>query len=76
MVEGVSLGIRESTLVSVQQSCDVTVCDADVVYKNTERHVSVYLCNHGSLNRERDTASPRGHYGERLQRDSCLKHTI
>ncbi len=38
VVEGVSLGIRESTLVSVQQSCDVTVCDADVVYINIERH--------------------------------------
>ncbi len=42
MVEGVSLDssefIRESTLVSVQQSCDVTVCDADVVYKKTEIH--------------------------------------
>ncbi len=36
VVEGVSLGIRELSLVSVQQSCDVTVCDADVVYKNTE----------------------------------------
>ncbi len=36
--EGVSLGISESTLVSVQQSCDVTVCDADVVYINIERH--------------------------------------
>ncbi len=23
-----------------------------------------------------ETASPRGRYGERLQRDSCLKHTI
>ncbi len=39
-------------------------------------NVSGYICNHGSLNRERDTASPRGRYGERLQRDSCLKHTI
>ncbi len=36
-------------------------------------NVSGYVCNHGSPSGERDTASPRGHYGERLQRDSCLK---
>ncbi len=42
----------------------------------TKWNVSGYLCNHGSLNRERDAASPRGRYGERLQRDSCLKHKI
>ncbi len=35
--------------------------------------VSGYVCNHGSLSGERDTVSPRGRYGERLQRDSCLK---
>ncbi len=35
--------------------------------------VSGYVCNHGSPSGERDTASPRGHYGERLQHDSCLK---
>ncbi len=38
-----------------------------------QRIVSGYVCNHGSPSGERDTASPRGHYGERLQRDSCLK---
>ncbi len=37
------------------------------------KNVSGYVCNHGSPSGERDTASPRGHYGERLQRDSCLK---
>ncbi len=31
--------------------------------------------NHGSQSGERDTASPRGRYGERRQRDPCLKHT-
>ncbi len=31
------------------------------------------VCNHGSPNGARDTASPRGRYGERPQRDSCLK---
>ncbi len=36
-------------------------------------NVSGYVCNHGSPNGERDTASPRGRYGERPQRDSCLK---
>ncbi len=46
--------------------------------KNTDIHsvtknVSGYVCNHGSPSGERDTASPRGRYGERLQRDSCLK---
>ncbi len=29
-------------------------------------NVSGYVCNHGSPNGERDTASPRGRYGERL----------
>uniref|UniRef100_A0A671MZN1 Ig-like domain-containing protein n=1 Tax=Sinocyclocheilus anshuiensis TaxID=1608454 RepID=A0A671MZN1_9TELE len=28
------------------------------------KNVSGYLCNHGSLSRERDTASSRGRYGE------------
>ncbi len=32
--------------------------------------VSGYVCNHGSPSGERDTASPRGRYGERPQRDS------
>ncbi len=36
-------------------------------------NVSGYVCNHGSPSGERDTASPRGRYGERHQRDSCLK---
>ncbi len=31
-----------------------------------EGNVSGYVCNHGSPNGERDTASPRGRYGERL----------
>ncbi len=38
-------------------------------------NVSGYVCNHGSPSEERDTASPRGRYGERRQRESCLKHT-
>ncbi len=38
-----------------------------------KKNVSGYVCNHGSPNGERDTASPRGRYGERPQRDSCLK---
>ncbi len=38
-----------------------------------KQNVSGYVCNHGSPNGERDTASPRGRYGERPQRDSCLK---
>ncbi len=29
-------------------------------------NVSGYVCNHGSPSGERDTASPRGRYGERL----------
>ncbi len=47
--------------------------------KKTERNIDIlknvsgYVCNHGSPSGERDTASPRGRYGERLQRDSCLK---
>ncbi len=39
------------------------------------KNVSGYVCNHGSPSGERDTASSRGRYGERRQRDSCLKHT-
>ncbi len=38
-----------------------------------ELNVSGYVCNRGSPSGERDTASPRGRYGERPQRDSCLK---
>ncbi len=34
--------------------------------KILEENVSGYVCNHGSPNGERDTASPRGRYGERL----------
>ncbi len=45
----------------------------DIVCRGEWETVSGYVCNHGSPSGERDTASPRGHYGERLQRDSCLK---
>ncbi len=45
-------------------SPDINKCD---------RNVSGYVCNRGSPSGERDTASPRGRYGERPQRDSCLK---
>ncbi len=38
-------------------------------------NVSGYVCNHGSPSGVRDTASPRGRYGERRQRDPCLKYT-
>ncbi len=34
--------------------------------KKITKIVSGYVCNHGSPNGERDTASPRGRYGERL----------
>ncbi len=37
---------------------------------NNKQNVSGYVCNHGSPSGERDTASPRGRYGERPQRDS------
>ncbi len=43
------------------------------LFPEAKPNVSGYVCNHGSPSGERDTASPRGHYGERLQRDSCLK---
>ncbi len=39
------------------------------------KNVSGYLCNHGSQSGVLDTASSRGRYGERRQRDLCLKHT-
>ncbi len=35
-------------------------------YCRVIKNVSGYVCNHGSPNGERDTASPRGRYGERL----------
>ncbi len=35
-----------------------------IIYK--AENVSGYVCNHGSPSGERDTASPRGRYGERL----------
>ncbi len=38
------------------------------------RNVSGYVCNHGSPSGERDTASPRGCYGERPQRDSVWRY--
>ncbi len=40
----------------------------------TQRNVSGYVCNHGSPSGERDTASPRGRYGERPQRDSVWRY--
>ncbi len=47
--------------------------NADELKATVKETVSGYVCNHGSPSGERDTASPRGRYGERLQRDSCLK---
>ncbi len=39
-----------------------------------QTNVSGYVCNHGSPSGERDTASPRGRYGERPQRDSVWRY--
>ncbi len=39
-------------------------CSQSAVSKHV--NVSGYVCNHGSPSGERDTASPRGRYGERL----------
>ncbi len=56
---------------------DLKMCmTASVIFHSEiliKMNVSGYVCNHGSPSGERDTASPRGRYGERLQRDSCLK---
>ncbi len=41
---------------------------------SNEVNVSGYVCNHGSPSGERDTASPRGRYGERPQRDSVWRY--
>ncbi len=41
---------------------------------HSSRIVSGYVCNHGSPSGERDTASPRGRYGERPQRDSVWRY--
>ncbi len=43
------------------------------IFSKCIENVSGYVCNHGSPSGERDNASPRGRYGERPQRDSCLK---
>ncbi len=40
----------------------------------SNENVSGYLCNNGSQSGERDTASSRGRFEERRQRDPCLKH--
>ncbi len=46
-----------------------------LINKTTTRmNVSGYVCNHGSPSGERDTASPRGRYGERPQRDSVWRY--
>ncbi len=43
-------------------------------YDEAERSVRLEDCGiRSSPSWELRTASPRGHYGERLQRDSCLK---
>ncbi len=42
--------------------------------ESREENVSGYVCNHGSPSGERDTASPRGRYGERPQRDSVWRY--
>ncbi len=43
---------------------------AHSAHEELMQNVSGYVCNHGSPSGERDTASPRGRYGERPQRDS------
>ncbi len=40
--------------------------------KEANIYIYIYIC---SPSWELRTASPRGRYGERHQRDSCLKHT-
>ncbi len=37
-----------------------------LTWAKEKKNVSGYVCNHGSPSGERDTASPRGRYGERL----------
>ncbi len=44
--------------------------NANELKATVKETVSGYVCNHGSPSGERDTASPRGRYGERPQRDS------
>ncbi len=44
------------------------------IHLNRTEIVSGYVCNHGSPSGERDTASPRGRYGERPQRDSVWRY--
>ncbi len=44
------------------------------LYLMQSSHLTIYIWGYtSSPSWERDTASPRGRYGERLQRDSCLK---
>ncbi len=61
-------------LLDVADGCTTnTPTQYHVISVTMQQVVSGYVCNHGSPNGERDTASPRGRYGERPQRDSCLK---
>ncbi len=50
------------------------VCNMMCLYGLRLKNVSGYVCNHGSPSGERDTASPRGRYGERPQRDSVWRY--
>ncbi len=51
------------------ETLKAAVINYSLTHIHTE-NVSGYVCNHGSPSGERDTASPRGRYGERPQRDS------
>ncbi len=72
-----SLNTKLKRTAFIQNKKHIIMISEDHVTLKTEvmmlKIVSGYVCNHGSPIGERDTASPRGHYGERLQRDSCLK---
>ncbi len=57
----------------IRTSAPTLWSDVGDKWLSNTQNVSGYVCNHGSPSGERDTASPRGRYGERLQRDSCLK---
>uniref|UniRef100_A0A672L2S3 Ig-like domain-containing protein n=1 Tax=Sinocyclocheilus grahami TaxID=75366 RepID=A0A672L2S3_SINGR len=55
----------DNVTLTVSGEC-VYICSHHSDYMSKSENVSGYLCNHGSLSRERDTASSRGRYGERL----------
>ncbi len=68
--------MEDERIVPVSVSYTKLKCGIIWAFMVTSAPVQRRELNLGSLSWELRTASPMGRYGERLQRDSCLKHTI